>query len=148
MKILPICTAIILTCFLSFISCKNDDSPSVTEVERVKNLLIGNTSIGTQWNVASVTVDGIDYTDEFVGLTLTFSEGSVTSTNGKAVFDSSDSWAFTDESASIISTGSTGLQITIQNISNNSLVLSFILDEDVYGRSEAVAGENVFTFTR
>ena len=148
MKILPICTTIILTGFLSFISCKSDDGPSVTEVERVKNLLVGNASIGTQWNVASVTVDGIDYTDEFVGLTLTFSEGSVTSTNGKAVFDSSDSWAFTDESASIISTGSTGLQITIQNISNNSLVLSFILDEDVYGRSEAVAGENVFTFTR
>lgn len=148
MRILTICTAILLTGFLSFVSCKSDDDPAVVETERVKGLLVGNASIGTQWNISTVMVNDIDYTSEFTGLTLTFSDGSVTAVNGKAVFDPSDSWSFTDESATVFTTGATGLQITIQNITNNSLILSFILDESIYGRSEAVAGENVFTFTR
>lgn len=139
----------LLLCVLTFLACDSgSDDPAVTETERVTNLLIGNSSIGTQWTLSSVSVNDIDYTNEFTGLTLTFSEGSVTSTNGKAVFDSTDTWSFTDENASAFTTSSTALQITIQEISNNSLVLVFILDESIYGKVDAVAGENIFTFTR
>lgn len=148
MKILTICTAILLASFLSFVSCKSDDDPSVSELDRVTNLLVGNATIGKQWDIAKVTVDEIDYTNEFTGLTLKFMEGSVTATNGKAVFDASDSWAFTNEKATIFTTGSTGLRITIQEITNTKLVLSFTLSESIYGKMEAVAGENIFTFTR
>ncbi|QSE97722.1 hypothetical protein [Fulvivirga lutea] len=148
MRVLHIFSSVILFSFFAYMGCDSgSDDPSITETERVKTLLIGDAAIGTTWNIQSVTVGEVDYTDEFSGLSLTFSDGGVTAENGRAVFESTDSWSFNDESATSFTTG-LGLNVTIQGITQNSLVLRFVLDETILGRQDAVAGENIFTFTR
>ncbi|MEQ8924224.1 MAG: hypothetical protein RLO81_00340 [Fulvivirga sp.] len=139
---------VILFSFFAYMGCDSgSDDPSISETERVKNLLIGDASSGTVWNLQSVNVGEVDYTDEFSGLSLTFSDGGVTAENGRAVFESTDSWSFNDESATSFTTGF-GLDVTIQEITQSRLEISFILDESIYGRKNAVAGENIFTFIR
>ena len=129
-------------------SCDNgSDSPSVTEVERVRNLLIGTGTAGSTWTLNTATVDDIDYSEVFAGFTITFNETGFTSTNGSLVFASTESWSFKDETAKEIVTGSQ-LEITIDELTQNRLVFSFNWDETIYGRVEAVGGRNVFTLTR
>lgn len=125
-----------------------DDGPTLTEAERVTALLIGDATQGTTWSIDNVDVEGIDYTDEFTGLTLQFSEGAITATNGRELFASTDSWSL-NEGATVITRGD-GLQMTINEIMSNQLILEFVVDETIFGngRSEAVAGRNVLTFTR
>jgi len=145
-----ICSVLTLITLFTFASCNDDDeAPAVTEVERVTSLLIGSGTIGTTWSIQSVDVDGVDYSDEFTDLTLEFSESGITSTNGREVFGATDSWRFDSDAATSLTTGSQ-LEIAIAEISENSLILRFTLDESVFGpgRQEAVAGENTFTFNR
>ena len=143
------CSLVLLVSLITFTSCDDDDSPSITEVERVTNLLVGSSAIGTTWTIQSVDVDGIDYTAEFTDLALEFSASGFTSTNGREVFGPTDSWSFDSDEATSFTTGS-GLPITIIEITEKSLTLRFTLEESIFGpgRKEAVAGENTFTFFR
>lgn len=146
--ILRVLSLVILISVTTFISCDSDDSPSITEVERVTNLLIGDASSGTTWSLSEADVEGVDYFDEFQGLTLTFTDGVVTSTNGRELFDTSDTWNLNEE-ATVLTRGD-GLEIELNEITANRLVIAFNIDETVFGngRSEAVAGRNVLTFQR
>lgn len=138
-----------LSLITTFMSCDGgDDGPTITEAERVTALLIGDATTGTTWNINSVDVDGIDYLDEFTGLSIQFSDGAITSTNGKELFASTDSWTL-NENATIITRGD-GLEMTIDTIESNRLILVFVVDETIFGngRSEAVSGTNTLTFTK
>ncbi|HNP18286.1 MAG TPA: hypothetical protein PKL31_07635 [Fulvivirga sp.] len=146
-----ILSVFILAVTLQSISCKSGGSDPVpeTEVQRVTKLLVGDATSGTQWNILSVKVDDIDYTEVFTGFTLTFSENGFTSTNGTIVFNDTDTWSFKDDTAKVITTSN--VDITIDEITEASLIFSFIWEGTVYGeggRKSAVGGENVFTMTR
>lgn len=149
MKLKYLLSLSILISFLAFVSCDSDDGPGLTEAQRVTNLLIGSANIGSTWSIQAVDVDGVNYTDEFSDLTLTFSETGFTSENGREVFEPTDSWTFTSEAATSFTAGNQ-LEMAIVEISEKTLILRFTLDETIFGpgRQEAVAGENTFTFFR
>ncbi len=146
-----ILSVFVLAIMLHSISCKSSGSDPIpeTEIQRVTKLLIGDATSGTQWNIESVKVDEIDYTEVFAGFTITFTETGFTSTKGTIVFDATDSWSFKDDTAKVITTSN--VDITIDEITESRLVFSFTWEGTVYGdggRKSAVGGENVFTMNR
>jgi hypothetical protein len=128
---------------MTFSSCKGDDDPFAAEKNR--NLLVGN------WQVNNVKVKGVDKTGDFAGLILQFVPGTFQATNGEPVWPASDTWAFTDDTATSFVRGD-GVVVTITTITPMSLILTLSGEvttwEATTGRANSVSGEYVFTFTR
>src|SRR6478736_5015726 len=78
---------------LQFASCKKAD-PKPSETEVVKEKLTSST-----WTIQNVTVDGVDQTSVYQGLTINFTETTYTTTKGGLVWPASGTWSFTDETA-------------------------------------------------
>jgi hypothetical protein len=128
-------------CFLA--NCSGDSDPKQSKTEKVTALLTSGT-----WSLQTVLVDGIDQTEIYEDLTLTFTEDAITSTNGRVVWAESDTWQFTDDTATEIERGD-GLHITLEEISNNTLVLTLTWDDTTFetgGRTSSLAGVHTFTF--
>lgn len=142
-------SSLFLIAMLQFVACdKGDDPPAQTEAQKVTALLIGSGGSGSQWSLSSVFVDEVDYTEVFQGFTMTFSETGVTTTNGTVVFESTDGWNFKDEATATQIVTDSGLELTIDELTENQLIFSFEFDETIYGRTSAVGGINVFTLNR
>ncbi len=149
MIIRALLSSFILLLLFNFSACDSSDDPAVNEKDRVTALLVGNSTIGSTWILNDADVDGVNYFDEFEGLTITFNEGGgLIAENGKELFDASDSWELNDAATQL--TRGDGLVIDINEITNDQLVLEFVVDETIFGsgRSESVAGTNTLTFGR
>jgi len=123
-------------------SCGGKDSPSASEVNQ------GILSSGT-WKISNVTVDGVDQTSLFTGLTLQFTASSYTTTNGDPVWPATGTWSFTDDTATSVKR-SDGVIVGISSISETGLVLTLDWTKTTLGtgRVKSVAGAHVFTFTK
>src|SRR5689334_12022694 len=106
----------ICLCILSFPGCKKDPEPSLSEVATKKLVSKG-------WILRSVSVDGVDKTSTYAGLTLTFTTTGYTTTNGKVIWPTSGTWSFIDEDATRIKRND-DLEITITDLTDASLILS------------------------
>ncbi len=117
-------------------------TPPATEV--TTNQLKANT-----WRISTVTVDGVDQTTLFAGMTLSFTATNYTTTNGKAVWPASGTWSFTDNTAKKIKR-SDNLEVTIAEVSSTTLKLSlnWATGSLGTGRVESVAGNHVFSFVK
>jgi hypothetical protein len=73
---------------------KKEEDPQPSKQEEVTSLLTSTT-----WNISSVTVDGVDETGLYAGLTLRLTPTNYTSTNGVPVWPATGTWAFTTEEA-------------------------------------------------
>jgi hypothetical protein len=124
-----------------FSSCKGDDDPSAAQ--KTENMLVGG------WQVSNVKVKGVDKTGDFAGLILQFVPGMIQATNGEPVWSASDTWAFTDDTATAFVRGD-GVVVTITSITSAELVLTLSWEKTTWeaGRANSVSGEHVFTFTR
>src|SRR6478609_5062753 len=109
---------IFLMLMLQLSSCKKEE-PSIQETEKVKKVLTSTT-----WKMQTVTVDGTDETSMYTGLTLKFTDGHYSTTNGKVVWPASGVWIFADNTGKLITRGD-GLEISVQQIDTDKLVLNF-----------------------
>ena len=88
-------TSLFIFGLLLIFSCGPTDPTPAAEpsaTEQVKTVLTSGA-----WKIQSVAVDGTDQTSVYKGLSLSFTNTSVNATNGGAVWPSSDTWKFTDE---------------------------------------------------
>ncbi|MBL7873159.1 MAG: hypothetical protein JNM78_16190 [Cyclobacteriaceae bacterium] len=125
--------------FLQSCSSKGGDpSPA----DQMKAILIAGS-----WNLQTVSVDGVDKTAVYTGLTIKFTDGNFTTTNGRVVWPASGTWQFANDSGKIITRGD-GLSITIEEATASKLILKFNWSQNTLGpgRTTSVKGENVFTF--
>jgi len=113
-----------------------DPSPS----DQMKSILQSGT-----WNLQNVTVDGVDKTSTYSGLTLSFTATNFTTTNGRVVWPASGTWQFSDETGKNI-TRSDGLPISIGEATTSKLVLQLSWSKTTFGRVESIKGAHVFTF--
>jgi hypothetical protein len=144
----------LIVCCLCGINCGGPDPKPVikeTEIEKVTALLVAE---GASWSLtgsSSVTVDGVDVTDElFKDFSISFEEGSYTTTGTSPVWPRSDTWHFEDESAKVIIRGLDEKEITIENISENELRLKLKWEHTTYegGRMRSIPGQHVFTLNK
>lgn len=140
---------------LTFMACGGSDpkpiiEPEPTPVEEVTAML---TSDGGTWtpSAAGITVDDADVTAEmFDGFTITFGDGTLTTTGTTPVWLRNDTWAFTDETATALERGQDDKIITITNITENELTLTLQWDEYTYeeGRKKSIPGVYEFVLTK
>jgi hypothetical protein len=131
-----------LTIVFHIQSCGGGGEP--TPIEKTKSLLTSG-----KWTMQSVTVDGATQTSVYAGLTITFTEGNFTTTNGRVVWPATGTWTFVGDDAKNIIRGD-DLTISIDEISATQLSLKLTWDETTLGggRSQSVAGVNVFRLGR
>ena len=139
------------TCFLSilallaitlFSSCDKPVTPPTPE--EITSALL--TASGVTWKIQDVKVDGVDKTSLFTGLTLKFTAGSFTTTNGGPVWPASGTWMFTSDQATTIRRND-NIEVQVQ-VTATSLKLTLAWDKDTIGpgRSKSVHGQHVFSF--
>lgn len=116
----------------------SDPSPA----DQMKTILTSGT-----WNLQTVSVDGVDKSSVYTGLTVRFTEGNFTTTNGRVVWPASGTWQFTDDTGKNITRGD-GLAISIEEAITSKLVLKLTWSQTTLGqgRSNSVKGVNIFMF--
>lgn len=143
MKNINIAASLIVIIGLLFLtSCKKDDPEP--ETARIQKILAANS-----WVIQTVTVNEVDQTNLFTGLTLSFTMTNYSTTNGGVVWPASGTWEFVDETAKTI-VRNDGLQITINEVTNTSLKLALIWSTTTLGggRTASVAGDHEFSFIK
>jgi hypothetical protein len=137
-----IVSALVMVSLLFIAGCKKDDPQP--ETARVQELLKANS-----WAIQTVTVNEVDQTSLFAGLTLSFTNTNYATTNGGVVWPASGTWEFTDETAKTIERND-GLQITINEITSTSLKLALNWTTTTLGsgRTSSVAGDHEFIFIK
>ena len=127
---------------LQLASCKKPD-PKPAETEVVKGKL---TSAG--WTLQNVTVDGIDQTAVYQGLTLNFTATIYTTTKGGLVWPASGTWSFTDDTATTIKRDD-GTEIKVEATDILlKLTLTWAKTTLGTGRVGSVKGLHVFTMKK
>jgi hypothetical protein len=134
---------VIIVMGLFLFNCTKKSDP-IPETERVKQLLISS-----PWKVQTVTVDLVDQTPVYAGLTLSFTETAYTTTQGGFVWPASGTWVFADNTGKTISR-SDGLSITVVEVTPTQLALKFTWLKGTLsgGKSLSVAGVHLFTFIK
>lgn len=129
---------------LCVVGCGKDDAEALSQAEKIKQQLATQS-----WQLESATVNGIDKTTIYQGLSVTFAENTYTSIKGNEIWPASGTWAFaTPEAKAILRDGS--LQIDIISVSNTQLILSFQWNDTTFkeGRLASISGLHIFTFSR
>lgn len=134
---------IFMMLLLQLSSCKKEE-PSKLETDRIKLLLTSTT-----WKIQTVTVDGVDQTSMYSGLTLKFTDTQYTTTNGKVVWPASGVWIFADNTGRRILRGD-NVEMSVQQIDTDKLVLNFTWATTTLGpgRLSSMKGKHVFAFVK
>lgn len=130
---------------LTLVSCEEEvTSPEQTPKEqRIKELT------SKPWKLLSATVDGKDITNFYNGFTISFTDKSFKTTNGKGTWPSIGTWEFKDGNINKLIRDD-GLIFTISNLSDDQLRITFTWTEIIYdaGRIKAIDGKHVFDLER
>ena len=142
----PLLAALVSITLLAVItqltSCGGSDpAPSVQDQVRSK-------MVSGLWRIKTVTVDGVDRTSVYPGLTLQFTASAYTSANGKPVWATSGTWEFTSADGKTIKRDD-NIEVTMEVTTTSlELVLNWPTGTLGGGRAGSVKGVNVFTFTK
>ncbi|CAN5415098.1 hypothetical protein BH09BAC3_BH09BAC3_05410 [soil metagenome] len=132
----------LLAAITQLTSCGSND-PAPTTQDQVKAKLVSGV-----WKIQSVTVDGVDKTSVYPGLTLQFTATTYSSSNGKPVWATSGTWEFTSSDATTIKRDD-NIEVTVQATDTSlKLTLNWPTGTLGGGRVGSVKGVNIFTFTK
>ena len=124
----------VLLGLLTAIACGGDDEDELT---------IKTTMQGRTWKLQKATVDGIDETDIYEGLTLKFTESAYESTNGHHIFHPIGTW---NEATNQTVNFDGELQAEVVLQSKEKITLKFDWDDITYGsgRVSSISGAHEF----
>jgi hypothetical protein len=141
---------VIVLAVIAMTSC--DDGPTLTKVEKATKLL---TQDGGTWSpgASSITLEGVDVTEEFFdGFSMTFAEGTVSTTGTTPMWLREDTWSFKDDGATVMSRGQDDKEITIVELTKTKLVFTIEWDQTTYeddgGRKRSLPGTYEFVLTK
>jgi hypothetical protein len=115
---------------------KSDPAPSNTSKLTANN-----------WVMQSVTVDGVDKTSVYSGLTIKFTDTAYTTTHGGVVWPASGTWHWTNNEQTVFERND-GLPVTAE-VTATTLKLSLVwATTTLGGRVQSVAGQHIFNFVK
>ncbi len=129
----------------SLSNCKNSDDPALpSKQEQVSAILTASA-----WKVNTVSVDGVDKTNIYKDLGLTFTNTSFSSVSGAAIWPASGTWTFTSTAATAF-TRDDGLVVTINEATETSLKLALTWNKTTLspGKTGSASGAHVFSFRK
>ena len=132
-------SSFMLISLLTQSGCKKDEP---TPQDIIKQNLVGSL-----WRIKSVTVDGVDQTSMYSGMTIQFTATTYSTTQGRVIWPASGSWRFVSTDGSLVRDD--GLELTIA-VTNTTLDIDLFWPErDIGGgRSNALSGNHTFSFTK
>ena len=134
----------ILLSVVTFSNCGGggDPEPAQTEVEKTRTTLTSSA-----WKIQTSTVDGADQLGLFKNFTITFTTAGFTTTNGGAVWPTTGTWSFVDDTAKSFKRDD-GIVVAIDTITETGLTLSLTWTKTTFGggRTASISGKNVFVF--
>jgi hypothetical protein len=134
---------LLVSAALTFSACDKNDGPTASEKQM--KLLVGT------WNMAVVTVDGVDYTSVFDGLSLTFTDAPprYSAVNGGKVWVEPKDFIFQNFDATEF-IGPNFEIVTITTLTDRLLVLELRWNQASFeaGRAKSIAGHHVFMFNK
>ncbi len=136
---LSVSLAVLLGAMTYLASCSKDDGPNAQTIQLQK--------LSTTWKVAQVTNDNQDVTSEYTGFTLTIDELSYTTQNGGNPWPASGTYDFRENDLNTL-VRSDATEITIDEITEDMLVLSFNFNTLSGGRESGVTGDFTFSLTK
>ncbi|MDH5365403.1 MAG: hypothetical protein OEW67_00330 [Cyclobacteriaceae bacterium] len=155
-KLSYLLSAIVLLAILFTIGCKPDPTPGPSAEEAQKALLVKT------WTASSVTLNNEDVTADFSGFTLTIQENLNYTSSASSLTRSPQPWptsggfAFgvngdgtTNVNQLLREPGGTNeLPMTVQ-VDETTMTLGFTFTDGTHlgGRTEAISGDWVFSFT-
>lgn len=123
----------VVTCFSS---CSKDDSPNAQTLQLQK--------LSATWKVSQVTNDNQDVTNQYAGFILTVNELNYTTQNGGNPWPTSGAYTFKEGDLNTL-LRSDDVTITIDEITESTLLLAFNFNTVTGGRLSGVTGD--FTFS-
>lgn len=138
---------------IGFIQCGGGGGdPAPTAEQLVLEKLTANTGKWGGNATSTVVVDGLDVTDDlFSNFSITFTEGSYTTTGTSPVFPSTDSWTFkAGTEGTVLVRASDDKEMTISSLTDSELVFTLVWDKTTTsgGRSKSIPGPHVFTLKK
>ncbi len=147
-----ICLALLL------VSCGGDDGPKTPEEEQLEKLA------GVTWGdqnasggggstvpapAGTVIVDGQDVSANFIGFSLSFTDGQYNTTGAEDLFSATGTWAWVDEDAQQLLLDD-GKQITILELTETIFRFSFIFNATggEANSAEGISGSYIITLNR
>jgi hypothetical protein len=118
--------------------CDDGDENGGTE------LTFANSVKGKTWKLSSAKVDGVDKTDVYKGLTMTFNEGTYAATNGDPLFKTTGTWKELTKNEEVEFDGVLPAEVVL--VSKDKFTLKFSWDDTTYGsgRVSSVEGDHEF----
>jgi hypothetical protein len=148
-KVLSLLVLAITGTFL--IHCGGGDAEPSAE-QKVKETL---TADGGEWgqnSSSTVVVDGLDVTDDlFSGFTITFGDGTYSTTGTSPVFPSSDTWTFKPNTeGKVLIRASDDKELTISSLTDSEIIFTLVWDQTTTsgGRQRSIPGPHVFTLKK
>jgi len=139
----------LLSLVIMLVACGGSDpEPPPSEAEKVTAMLISGDGKWTPPTTGGVTVDGTDVTNDlFAGFSITFQDGTYTTTGTSPVWPAQDTWRFKDETAKVIIRGVDEKEMTITELSNSQVKLTLYWPATTTsnGRQHSLKGLHVFT---
>ena len=132
-------------------ACGSDPDPEPTPVEKVTQQLTANGGTWTPAASAGVTIDGVDMTEDlFSGFSITFHEGTFTTTGTSPVWLREDTWRFKDQTATVIIRGQDNKEVAIEEISATQLklTLEWTTTTSEGGRKASLKGKHEFILNK
>lgn len=125
-----------LVCLLLF-SCEEELTPNEATEKTLKS---------ATWKLQGTKIDGV-VSDLYDGLSVTFTKGAYTATDGGDIFGSSGTWSFSGKDGKAIVLGN-GLEVQIDQLSSTGITISFFWDKTVVinGRSGSLKGDHEMVF--
>jgi hypothetical protein len=134
-------SAILCLSMLMYSSCDGDPGATQTRQEEVTAMLVGKT-----WKLQSVSVDNVDKSSLFTGMTISFSNSSFTVTNATPVWPASGTWSFTSDEATFVKRND-NVEVKVEPTATTlKLTLSWTKTTLGPGKVASIAGQHVFTF--
>jgi hypothetical protein len=142
LQLKPMLVVAILLMLSTLAGCKKKGDEVSIEEANLRRL------IAKPWTVVSVKVDGVDKTDQFEGLTITFTRTGYNTVNGNIVWPALGTWSFTNDQASAF-IREDDTTVAIKKLTDTELEVEFEWASTIFGpgRGSAIAGTHVFVFS-
>jgi hypothetical protein len=121
------------------LTCCSKSTPSAEEVT-IKKLT------ASTWMMKTVTVDNVDQTAVYKGLTIKFTSTGFSTTSGGIVWPSSGTWTFNSTDGTTIKRDDGIIVTVLASDSSLKLTLNWTKTTLGKGRVSSVSGKNEFTF--
>jgi hypothetical protein len=138
-RILYLTVSVVAIAMMAFLSRCGKHEESATSINR--KILSSH-----DWKLQSLTVDGVDKTSMYPGMTLSFTATSYSSSNGTPVWPQIGTWSFPGGTDATTILRDDQIEVHVDQIRDDHLELSLTWNKDTFGsgRTSSIRGRHTY----